>query len=726
MANHPWMPPLDTYHDEDFPYHQGRELMITPHEAPEPFDGPSYYRPSDPSSTFDGDGDAVIKQHKTRSQLVAECLPRGAAWPTDDGTKSSQHIGLTIEKTIKTTKERGSQVVVCKLNLGQMHKGIPARVVAKIYDPLYYPFLACALPYASDVVRQADMDLSREAAVYQHFKTMGTDGQFAPKYYGAFTMPMRSHIAGKYRPVCLILLEHIDGSTMRASCTVPYNRIPALVPGPHAGNDDQRMLVMKELVDIESKMRHTGVVYGTMMPENVMISRPSPTKANAALKPHSCSRVADARGQHETAVLKTAGRDLAIPFRTPAHNTTMSTARLTFLYPPLFRPLRVSTGVVQATRTSRKRYADPRRQRAVFSTAFAPRAPVARRHGKAVEPLPAPAEDDEMRPPLAPPSPEALAKDSELAAAAAAAAATTPTTEPAAEAQPPPPTAQGPADTSAESDAQGKDAAASDSREEARQDAKKSGPLEAMLQMPEPGTDEGGARQHPHLSPPPYVHHFDSYSLVRQLQAGGYTEVQATSVMKAVRRILAQNLDVAQDSLVSKSDVENETYLFRAACSELSTEVKNNQRIADEEMRQQRTLLQHEVDILTQSLSQEVLTLNDNVRGMFNDRKIAVSEEQKGVDSIIQQINYKISISLSSDAKSEIEGLRWVLIRRSVLGILFMAVLTLGTLRYGTYVSHENKREAERLQRQAEVLRASDGKRDHSSAPDAAEILAAS
>ncbi|PNH71569.1 hypothetical protein VD0001_g5998, partial [Verticillium dahliae] len=516
MANHPWMPPLDTYHDEDFPYHQGRELMITPHEAPEPFDGPSYYRPSDSSSTFDGDGDAVIKQHKTRSQLVAECLPRGAAWPTDDGTKSSQHIGLTIQKTIKTTKERGSQVVVCKLNLGQMHKGIPARVVAKIYDPLYYPFLACALPYASDVVRQADMDLSREAAVYQHFKTMGTDGQFAPKYYGAFTMPMRSHIAGKYRPVCLILLEHIDGSTMRASCTVPYNRIPALVPGPHAGNDDQRMLVMKELVDIESKMRHTGVVYGTMMPENVMISRPSPTKADAALKPHS--------------------------------------SRLTFLYPPLFRPLRVSTGVVQATRTCRKRYADPRRQRAVFSTAFAPRAPVARRHGKAVEPLPAPAEDDEMRPPLAPPSPEALAKDSELAAAAAA---TTPTPEPAAEAQPPPPTAQGPADTSAESDAQGKDAAASDSREEARQDAKKSGPLEAMLQMPEPGTDEGGARQHPHLSPPPYVHHFDSYSLVRQLQAGGYTEVQATSVMKAVRRILAQNLDVAQDSLVSKSDVEN-------------------------------------------------------------------------------------------------------------------------------------------------------------------------
>lgn len=52
-------------------------------------------------------------------------------------------------------------------------------------------------------------------------------------------------------------------------------------------------------------------------------------------------------------------------------------------------------------------------------------------------------------------------------------------------------------------------------------------------------------------------------------------------------------------------------------------------------MRQKRTLLQHEVDILTQSLNQEILTLNDNVRGMFNDRKMAVREEQKAGESVV-------------------------------------------------------------------------------------------
>ncbi|KAJ4229876.1 hypothetical protein NW759_003243 [Fusarium solani] len=255
----------------------------------------------------------------------------------------------------------------------------------------------------------------------------------------------------------------------------------------------------------------------------------------------------------------------------------------------------------------------------------------------------------------------------------------------------------------------------------AREEAKQSGPLEAVLHMQPPETMRSG----PSMCPPPYIHHFDSYSLVKQLQEGGYSQEQATTAMKAIRALLAQNLDIAQSTLVSKSDVENETYLFTAACSELSTEIRNNRRLEEEQLRQQRTHLQHEVDILTQSLNQEVLTLNDNVRGLFNDRKMAVSEEQKVVQSAVQQINYKISIVLSSDAKSEIEAVRWILIRRSVLGILFMAVLTLGTLRYATYVSHERQREVERKKKEEEERRRNGGKQDRTSDADAAVILAA-
>ncbi|KPM37769.1 hypothetical protein AK830_g8776 [Neonectria ditissima] len=261
-----------------------------------------------------------------------------------------------------------------------------------------------------------------------------------------------------------------------------------------------------------------------------------------------------------------------------------------------------------------------------------------------------------------------------------------------------------------------------DRTRQAREEAKHSGPLEEVLHM---GPPESIVRQGPTMSPPPYVHHFDSYSFVRRLQDEGYSLEQATTSMKAIRSMLDQNLHIAQSSLVSKSDVENETYLFTAACSELSTEIKNNRRLADEQLRQQRTHLQHEVDILTQSLNQEALTLNDNVRGMFNDRKMVVREEQNTVESSVQQLNYKISILLSSDAKSEIEAVRWILIRRSVLGILFMAVLTLGTLRYATYVSQKRQKEAERKKYEERERRRNSGTRDHSTSPDAAAILTA-
>lgn len=160
------------------------------------------------------------------------------------------------------------------------------------------------------------------------------------------------------------------------------------------------------------------------------------------------------------------------------------------------------------------------------------------------------------------------------------------------------------------------------------------GPMDAVLHM-EPPENKPPEEKPPQLAPSPYVHHFDSYSLVKQLEVGGYTQTQAITAMKAVRALLAQHLDTAQGGLISKSDVENETYLFRAACAELSTEVKNNRRVADEQLRQQRTQLQHEVDNTTQALTQELATLNDNVKGMFNDRKMAVREEQKAAESAV-------------------------------------------------------------------------------------------
>jgi PleD family two-component response regulator len=84
-----------------------------------------------------------------------------------------------------------------------------------------------------------------------------------------------------------------------------------------------------------------------------------------------------------------------------------------------------------------------------------------------------------------------------------------------------------------------------------------------------------------------------------------------------------------------------ETYLFRAACSELRTEIQNARRASDEQMRRERTQLQHEYDILNQKLTQELLILKDELTGMFNDRKMAVRMEQREMES---EVSYQSSM----------------------------------------------------------------------------------
>ncbi len=197
-------------------------------------------------------------------------------------------------------------------------------------------------------------------------------------------------------------------------------------------------------------------------------------------------------------------------------------------------------------------------------------------------------------------------------------------------------------------------------------------PLDIVLQTTPP-SESHGEHRHPHLAPSPYEHHFDTYSLVQDLAKGGFSEDQAVTIMKAIRLMLAVNLDIAKDGLVSKSDVENETYLFRAACSELRTSLQSSRHSESQRQRTQRAQLHHEFDILNQKVTQDMLTLREELKAMFNDRKMAVQEEKQRLDSKISELGYEITVLLNSDSKSEVEGLRWVLTRRAAMAIAIAA-----------------------------------------------------
>ncbi|KAJ5901186.1 hypothetical protein N7504_007179 [Penicillium tannophilum] len=214
--------------------------------------------------------------------------------------------------------------------------------------------------------------------------------------------------------------------------------------------------------------------------------------------------------------------------------------------------------------------------------------------------------------------------------------------------------------------------------------------FEEVYHMPSPSTylaptDPSNAEHKPpHMSPAPYVHHFDTYSLVQDLSKGGFTHEQSTTIMKAVRTILQKNLDFAQQSLTSKSDEENESYLFKAACSELQQSLQMARASEVQRQRASRGQLEHETDILSQRLNQELAGMKDEIKGMFNDHKMSTREQQRVIDTSDQELNYKITVSLNSDGKSEIEGLRWILTRRAAMAVATCAFMMILFLKYAS------------------------------------------
>ncbi|KAF3400005.1 hypothetical protein F1880_008250 [Penicillium rolfsii] len=213
--------------------------------------------------------------------------------------------------------------------------------------------------------------------------------------------------------------------------------------------------------------------------------------------------------------------------------------------------------------------------------------------------------------------------------------------------------------------------------------------FEEVYHMPSPPadltpTETQASHKPPHMSPAPYVHHFDTYSLVLDLSKGGYSSEQSITIMKAVRTILQKNLDFAKQSLTSKSDVENEEYLFKAACSELQQSLQTARNSEVQRQRASRTQLEHEIDILSQRLNQELSGMKDDIKGMFNDHKMATRENQRTIDTMVQELNYKITVSLNSDGKSEVESLRWILTRRAALTVGICAFMIIVFLKYAS------------------------------------------
>lgn len=190
----------------------------------------------------------------------------------------------------------------------------------------------------------------------------------------------------------------------------------------------------------------------------------------------------------------------------------------------------------------------------------------------------------------------------------------------------------------------------------------------------------------------PATHYFDTSKIYTSLRFSGYTEGQADIITRSMREILEHNLEECKDGSIQQSGFDNESYLFKAACSELMTEVQKSRETQAAEYNSNLGRLQRDVEISNQELNESILTMKSGIDLDINERKHVSRSEASLIDMKMQRLNNRISIDIVSDFKSEIEALRWQITRRALLAVVFVATVAL----VGISVGKKDEKNAEK------------------------------
>ena len=217
------------------PYTKGQKFDVFRHIPPPPLGRPY------PNSRS-------ITPRKTLRYLTQfeYCL---SAQPLDGVTKDHEASSFIVTEELAIRDGRGAQIV--RVNDG---------LVAKIYDPLYYPSYHENTSIRADVVEWAERDYSREAAAYEELNGR-FGGTIIPKYHGSWTCHIHVNTTSGIikRPVRLILMEWIEGVSM---LKLQADQL----------SEEQKSNIMVKAIEAEVAVNHHGVEQGDFAPRNVLCS----------------------------------------------------------------------------------------------------------------------------------------------------------------------------------------------------------------------------------------------------------------------------------------------------------------------------------------------------------------------------------------------------------------------------------------------------------------------
>ncbi|KAH9963206.1 hypothetical protein BC827DRAFT_1129069 [Russula dissimulans] len=175
----------------------------------------------------------------------------------------------------------------------------------------------------------------------------------------------------------------------------------------------------------------------------------------------------------------------------------------------------------------------------------------------------------------------------------------------------------------------------------------------------DPSTLKAPPHTSTYQSPP-----FDTHAFLSVLEKTFPTPT-ARSLMRATRALLVDRIGkVKRDGLTYK-DLDNQAYLFRAALSEMRTEMTTRTRAETAAIRAQSASLRRDVDALSARLKESLDGLKHDIQMDVDIRKNEEKGASKKVDLEIEALLNKSLVTLY-DLRSDVEEVKWDNMRKSV------------------------------------------------------------
>ncbi|TXT15563.1 hypothetical protein VHUM_00066 [Vanrija humicola] len=184
--------------------------------------------------------------------------------------------------------------------------------------------------------------------------------------------------------------------------------------------------------------------------------------------------------------------------------------------------------------------------------------------------------------------------------------------------------------------------------------------------------------------------------------------------MEGVRGLITARTQRAVDTQLSVEEMDNNAYLFKAALSELRTEMSTRARNDGLKLRAVGAAIRREVDGLDQKIKESVQQMKHDIEIDMNNRKAETTAELKRFDIAVEEINNKFTISLG-ELRTDIESSKWDATRRAIAVIITLVMfgVVMSTVTMAPAADKAAKAEAKTEPAKAVMKDAAVGDDDH-------------